>query len=167
MLNFLLNKGGAGVSISRSETVERLNPIIRRHIELNHYYDHAIGDAAGRDVSARLEEYQKTARADVGKLAESVYSAGGVAFTGTDLDPDAYRLQGDPDEVLFGLQEQEASLLEALADELKVRHHIRTLAILGNVRTNAQARLNYLKEATRGRKRAARTPETLKANQDV
>lgn len=162
MLNFFLNKGGAGVSISRRETVERLNPIIRHHAALNLYYD-AVAEAAAEaaaepEVAAQLAPARKTMRTDVGKLAESIYSAGGVAYTGTDLDPAAHRLDGDDDDRLFRLLELEQDFQQRVAAEFDVNHQIRTRAILENVRRHSQERLSLLKELTKRRRRKTLTP---------
>ena len=155
MLNFFLNKGGAGASISRQETVERLNPLIRQHYVLNHGYDHAIRTLRDRGLAERLEEMQWWARADIGKLAETVFSAGGTAYNGTDLEPDHFNLGDDEDELLFQLRDLESNFLDQVLAEGDVEHHIRTRAVLDNVRAHSEERLALLKDLTRRRRRKA------------
>lgn len=158
-LDAILNKGGAGRSLSRHESAERLNPVLRRHVELNLAYDDATRRIGSVDVTRQMEHFQKKARADVGKLRETIYSMGNVAYTGTDLEPDDVRLGEDDDAMLFALLDREQALLDAVEAELNLkrpnRHHIRTMAILNHVLTNSQERLTYLKGVTRDRRRPA------------
>ena len=149
MLNFFLNKGGAGISISRQETVDRINPILKRQIEVNHGYNYALTHCSDEEAVAQFDQFQKTARADVGKLSETVLSSGGVAYNGTDLEPSNYHLGDRDNDILAALIDQEQALLDAIEGEAEVEHHIRTQAILLNVRTHAQERLNYLKTLDR------------------
>lgn len=149
MSNFILNKGGAGVSISRAETVARLDPISRALSRLNLYYQAAADKLGHEDVSSAIGGLLRVARMDVGKLAESVLSAGGVPYNATDLEPQNFVLEGSDAEMLEALMEKESDFQSLVRDESGVRHHIRTQAILMNVRTNGQERLNYLENALR------------------
>ena len=85
--DLLLQKGWAGKTISRAETVDRVNPVIHRLIALNQHYDAFLRSSQGEGLDAQLASLQKTARADVGKLAETVFSCGGTPYNGTDLEP--------------------------------------------------------------------------------
>ena len=160
MLDFLLNKGGAGVSRPRHEIIDRLNPIIEAHVRLNHAYEYAMQRLTDRDTVGQLEAFQKIARADVGKLNETVFSAGGVAYNGTDVEPGSVALDSgeDDEDLLSALQDREQALQDQVAAEfdLKPEHYIRTQAILSVVRANSQARLDYLGGLTKRRRRTSR-----------
>ena len=160
MLDFFLNKGGAGITMPRHETIGRVNPLIEAHVRLNHLYEDALRRLANRDVVGQLEAFQKIARADVGKLNETVFSAGGVAYNGTDVEPGSVTLGdgGDDEDLLAALEDREAAFEEQLAGEfdLKPEHHIRTAAVLSVVRANSRSRQDYLKGFTKRRRRTAR-----------
>jgi hypothetical protein len=151
--NLAFQKGGIGTTISREETVERLNPLIREHVALNHYHDFAIKSSTDPSLVEELRALQKTARADVGKLAETVFSNGGVAYNGTDIEPGSLRLEGDQDDMIQELRDREARFQQLLTDELadSNNHHIRTRAILGVVLKNSQMRASALKAAQKRR----------------
>jgi hypothetical protein len=153
-MNILLNKGGAGFSLSRQETAERLNELIRRHYALNHSYAYAIENHQDRELTSRLAESQKIARADIGKLAESVFSAGGSAYNGTDLEPGGFTLGSDPAKVLKNLLDLEQEFQKQVAAEFKLKHQIRTQAILLNVRNHSQERLKILENNVKSSRRA-------------
>ncbi|ARA92768.1 MAG: hypothetical protein D6685_04970 [Bacteroidetes bacterium] len=154
----VFQKGGIGRSLSREETVERLNPISKALIELTLYYDDAVQRIGAPEIAAELERHLKRARVDVGKINETIFSAGGVAYSGTDLDPEAFRAGEDEDEMLFRLLDLEQAFLEKVSAEFDLEpreHQIRTQAVLANVRANSEARLAYLREITRKRRRPA------------
>jgi hypothetical protein len=140
----LLNRGWAGKTMSRSETVERLNPLIEQHIRLNHHYGAAIRHCDDDRVVDVLERLQKTARADVGKLSETVFSCGGTAYNGTDLSPDDFSLTGSLSDLFKELHDLETDFNEALAHELDLEHQMRTRGVLEAVKSNSQDRLNAL-----------------------
>jgi hypothetical protein len=141
----LLNRGWAGTTLSRSDTVEHLNPLIRQHIELNHHYGAAIRHCDDERVVDVLERLQKTARADVGKLSETVLSCGGTPYNGTDLSPEDFTLTGSLLDLFEKLHDLETDFNEALADELDLEHQMRTRGVLEAVKSNSQDRLNALK----------------------
>ncbi|MEX0822443.1 MAG: hypothetical protein WD021_09885 [Rhodothermales bacterium] len=144
-----LNKGWAGKTLSRQETVERINPLLRTHYELNRAYEYAIRNLSDAETADRLEVLQKTARGDVGKLSETVLSAGGVAYNGTDLEPGDVDLGSNDASILGELERLESALAAALDEELEEEHQIRTRAILGVVRNNSRERLDYVRRAAR------------------
>ncbi len=146
MLNFFLNKGGAGVSLSRQETVNRLNPIIRSHYELNQAYSAFNDQIEDRDIADRLAGFLRTARIDIGKLAETVFSAGGVAYNGVDMRNTSLDVLPGKDTMLDDLLRREKQFQDALDAESEVQHQIRTQAILKNIQANSQAREKYLQE---------------------
>ena len=155
-----LQKGWAGKTITRDATVERLNPILQRHIKLNHAYRAAIERLSEKHIVARFSEHQKTARADVGKLSETILSAGGTPYTGTDLKPDAADLGASNNDVLFALRDREEDLHDCVVAERGENHQMRTRAILGVVEKDSAERLQDLKEITRPRRRStSRAPQ--------
>jgi hypothetical protein len=140
----LLNRGWAGKTLSRSETVDRINPLIRQHIELNHHYEAAIRHCDDDRVADVLKRLQKTARTDVGKLSETVLSCGGSAYNGTDLSPEDFTLKGSLSELFEDLHDLETDFNDALADELDLEHQMRTRGVLEAIKSNSQDRLNAL-----------------------
>ncbi len=142
----LLQKGWAGKTISREETVERVNPIIRQLLALNHQYDAFIRSLPAGPLRDRLESAQKTSRMDVGKLAETVFSCGGTAYSGTDLEPDSFSATDDRASAASDLTQRENSFVELLNGESGIEHQMRTRAILSVVKGNAEVRLELLKE---------------------
>jgi hypothetical protein len=148
----LLKKGWAGKTISRAETVARLNPLIERHIRLNHLYAFAAREHGDQATREALAASQKIARTNVGKIAETIYSCGGTAYTGVDLEPDGANLGTDPEAMLATLSEAEQQFLDAVLDEEKVEHQMRTRAILGVVASSSSARLEILRGLKRDRR---------------
>lgn len=140
----LLGRGWAGKTLSRAETVEHLNPLVREHIELNHHYRAAIRSAGDDRVVGVLERLQKTARTDVGKLSETVLSSGGTPYNGTDLEPNDFDLKGNTVEMVRSLKELETAFHEALEEELDLDHQMRTRGVLSAVRSNSADRLDAL-----------------------
>lgn len=142
----LLGRGWMGRTISREETVERINPFIKEHILLNHAYRAVIRVADDRRVVEALESLLKTARADVGKLSETVFSAGGTAYNGTDIEPGDVDLGNDLPDALDELVEREQAFRDRLHDERRnIEHQMRTRAILELVRDNSDERLDVIK----------------------
>lgn len=140
----LLKKGWAGKTISRAETVTRLNPLVERHIKLNLLYDSATRRVSDPAVREALAASQKIARANVGKLAETIFSSGGSAYSGVDLDPNAEYPGMEPDSMFNTLTDAETAFRDAVLDERKVEHQMRTRAILGVVAASSAERLEML-----------------------
>ena len=140
-----LNKGGAGYSISRAETADRLRPLVERHLGLLQAYAAALPrlrTLPGGDAVAALVPYLRT---DLSKLGESIYSAGGGAPTGAALDFDAGAPGSDAD-VVQRLLELEKETREAAHDEIDAVHHQeRTRAILKTLVNGADARAERLR----------------------
>ena len=154
--HLVFQKGGIGRSMSRADTVKRLNPIMRRQLELNHYHDYVIQHLGEPKLAAELARLQKTARADAGKIAETIYSCGGVAYMGVDLEPEQFRLSDDPDQMLFELMDHEEAFRDRVQEEFDLdplEHQLRSKAILENLVANSQGRLSVLRDATRKRRR--------------
>jgi len=144
----LLNKGWAGRTLSRSETVDRLNPVIHSLTALMHAYDRALTGLDG-EIHASLSDTQKLLRADIGKLSETVLSGGGVAYTGVDQEPGGSPSSDDPAEILAGLLREEESFRETLDGEREVEHQIRTRAVLENVARNSSERVRLVRRLGR------------------
>jgi len=141
----LLGRGWAGKTITRAETVDRLNPLLLQFLKLNHYYQSVIRSHSDRAVTGALKRVQKTARADVGKLSESILSAGGTPENGTDLEPDDFTLGTDDLDMLSQLKERETDFNEALTHERQeVEHQMRTRGILEALKSNSIERLELL-----------------------
>ena len=149
----LLQKGWAGRTISRQETIDRLNPLIEQHMALNHAYNYVIAACSEQDITVHLAGFQKVARVDVGKLMETVFSCGWVAYNGVDMEPEDFTLDEDDVEMLFQLRDQEQTFHDAFAEEESLEHQMRTRAILTLLQTNSQERLDYLKVNTIRRRR--------------
>lgn len=142
----LLQKGWAGKTISRPETIGRLNPIIERLIRLNHSYDAVERTTRSAQLAAGIAAHQKIARADVGKLAETVFSCGGTAYNGTDLEPSDFDLGKSNISMLENLIELEQDFQKTLEAEKEIEHHMRTRAILSVLKKNSNDRLDFLRE---------------------
>jgi hypothetical protein len=142
---FLLNRGWAGQTLSRSETVERLRPLVQQHIELNHHYNAAARHCDDARVVDVLERLLKTARTDVGKLSETVLSCGGTPPNGTELEPEDFALRGTLLDLFETLHALETEFNDALAQELDLEHQMRTRGVLEAIKSNSQDRLNALK----------------------
>jgi hypothetical protein len=142
-----LNRGGAGYSISRKETAERLRPHVDRGLDLLKAYSAALPRLRDREAAGRLDALLPYFRTELSKLYESVFSVGGTAPTGVDV---AFG-EGDPGggdgAVLRALVERERAFHEALTEEVDAVHHQeRTRAILKAVALGAQGRLDALRE---------------------
>jgi hypothetical protein len=153
MKNLLLKQGWAGRTINRAESADRLNPILRKHHELNYTYDAAIARLGG-DEYDRLSAFQRTARADAGKLSESILSLGGRPENGVDMEPGSFDPGSERKTIFQRLVELEESFIDSISAESKVEHQMRTRAILGNTATNARERLDYLKSVSDSRNSA-------------
>ena len=142
----LLGRGWAGKTITRSDTVDLLNPLIEQHIHINHHYEALLRSNPGDDIVALLNDLQKTARADVGKLSEVVLSAGGVAYNGTDLEPSDFDTDAPVSEQLATIRELEETFRDALAQQLdEIEHQMRTRAVLQVVKGNTDKRLSAIR----------------------
>ena len=150
ILNTVLNKGGAGVSASASETVAALNPIMDAHVRLLHAYEYVRQQLGAGPLADALGVHLRTARIDAGKIAETILSLGGTPISGTAIEPGSIRTDGTAAQMLAGLAERETAFRDAVAASLAdVPHQIRTSATLGIVRASSEARLTTVREAAR------------------
>jgi hypothetical protein len=152
-LDAVLNKGGAGKSLSRPETAQYLVPLVEQHNELIFAYERAIDTLDDRSIAGMLENLQPRNRADIQKLDEMIYSNGGSAPNGTDLDPEDFEL-GDTDVLrLDSLFNREKRFRDAVKTEYERReprrHAFRTLGTLENVLNGSNGRLDTLEELRR------------------
>lgn len=141
----ILGRGWAGKTISRSGTVDRLNPLLRQFLKLNHSYQYVIRTHSDSAVTEALERVQKTARADVGKINETILSCGGSPENGTDLEPEDFSLGANDVGMLTQLEDLETEFHEALTHERQeVEHQMRTRGILEALISNSEERLNLI-----------------------
>lgn len=146
--DILLQKGWAGTTIGREETTSHLNPIIRVMTVTMHHWDAAQraldgGSArAGHASAADVAKARRLLRMDIGKMCETVFSSGGVAYNGVDLEASDFDFGSD---AWVGVRHQEEALGEALAQQLGIEHHMRTRAILAAVTSNHEARMQLLR----------------------
>ena len=143
----ILNRGWAGKTISRAETVDRLNPLLLQFLKLNHNYEYVIRSHDDAAVTDALKRVQKTARADVGKLSETILSCGGSPENGTDLEPDDFNLGDDELDMLYQLEDLETEFNESLEREIDdIGHQMRTRGILEAIKSNSSERLELLRD---------------------
>ena len=140
----VLRKGWAGRTLSRAETAERLNPLLRQHIALTRAWDLALSASEDPDLEASSAALLKTSRMDVDKLSETVLSCGAEAHAGLEKDPPP----AGP-APLLDVVELEGAYAEALNDERQVEHRMRTRAVLARLEENTQARLEHARGAVR------------------
>ena len=144
LVKSVMNRGGAGRSMTRQESVDVLIPLVRQHQNLLHAYDAAIRHLGDRDLAAHLNEGMNRARTELAKLKETVFSLAGTPPNGTGLDPDL-RLGNTDAEIIHALDDAERAYRDALNDTLGMAHHqLRTTAILENNITGSEARLGVL-----------------------
>ena len=146
----ILNKGGAGRYISREESVERLQPIVERQLDLVYLYDAAVSRLADGPAKTRLTGIMPYLRTELSKLYETVFSLGGTAPTGVEREARGVDPGATDDERLGALVDAERAFSEALRHEAdEVHHQERTRAILNHNADASASRLDVLREFTR------------------
>jgi hypothetical protein len=145
MLKALLNKGGAGKSISRVETAERLSALMRSYNEIMYSYDAAIGFAS-ESTAEGLEKLARVVRDDIGKVSELILSAGGIPPSGTEIEPENVSVGNSEEECLETLNRLERAFGDSLKAESAVRHHLRVVAGLDNTSARTSERLAGLQQ---------------------
>lgn len=148
-LDLILQKGGAGISMSRVDTAERLNPILEAHLRLNHAYEYALAHAGDAALAGTLGDLQRTARMDAGKIAETIFSLGGLPFSGTSIEPGSLPVDGHGEAMFTHLVDREKDFGKLVAGEDKLDHQIRTKAILGVLKANSEKRIDEVQKAVR------------------
>lgn len=144
ILRPILNRGGAGRSATREETVEALNPLVLQHARLLRAYNAVLAGLADRDAAARLETVMNRLRTELGKLRETVLANGGTPPSTVGLRAE---IAGDSDRALLeALEQAERAYRQALRETLAYPHHqMRTIAILENNLTGSEERLGVLR----------------------
>lgn len=141
----LLGRGWAGKTLSRAETVERLNPLLLQFLKLNHNYEYVVRSHSDAAVKEALQRVQKSARVDVGKLSETILSCGGSPENGTDLEPEDFHLAEDDIEMLQELKSLETDFNDVLSNERgQYEHQMRTRGILEALKSNSTERVELL-----------------------
>ena len=144
LLQPIFNKGGAGRSMTREESVEALSPLVREHQKLLLAYDTAIRTLRDRDLAAQINSGMNRARTELAKLRETIFSLGGDTSNGVDLDTDV-RLGDSDAAIVHALDDRERAYRDELQRTLKLSHHqMRSIAILENTVKGSNARLDTL-----------------------
>lgn len=144
VLKPLLNKGGAGRSLSRGETIDVLIPLVEQHIDLLSQYNAVRRALRNTEIAERLNDLLPRFRNEVGKIRETILALGGVAPTGAGeplLD-----LEGSDGNLLYGLDQKERALRDALKEAIDYPHHqFQTLAVLKNNLEGSESRISVLR----------------------
>lgn len=147
VLRPVLNKGGAGRYISREESVERLQPVVTRQLDLVYLYDAAVSHLADGPAKERLQSIMPYLRTELGKLYETIFSLGGTASTGVERDARGADPGSTDGERLAALVDAEVEFGAALREEADAVHHQeRTRAILLHNADASDKRLGVLRE---------------------
>ena len=110
MTNFLLNRGGAGKSITRHETAAAMSDLIVPLIGIMRTYEHLRTLVRDEDLRERFEATQHRTRNDISKLSEIILSSTGV----TPREADSVSSSDDPDQVIRALDRAERDFRQAL-----------------------------------------------------
>ena len=159
LLQPIFNRGGAGRSMTREESVEAISPLVREHQQLLHAYDVAIRTLGDRDLAARLNDGMNRARTELAKLKETIFSLAGTPPNGVDLDPDV-RLGTSDAAIVHALDDRERAYRDALQDTLKMPHQqLRSTAILENNLKGSNARIDVLYPVVTRMRKPENAPE--------
>ncbi|GMQ81426.1 MAG: hypothetical protein BMS9Abin05_0857 [Rhodothermia bacterium] len=141
--NLVLQKGWAGKTISRVETAERVNALIRPLVDLLLLYNDSLRVSADSTDMSAVQQAMPILRADIGKLAETVHSSGAVAYSGA--EPTGASPPGKESN-WSAVLEREAAFSDTVSKEKEIEHQMRTRAILANVVTNSIHRQELVKQ---------------------
>ena len=135
-----LKKGWAGRTISRQETAVRLGKLFDRVTALHALYNKAEGWARGNPMKPLLSRARRRLALDMGKIAETIFSCGGVARTTVNRsEPRA--------DIVEALLQQEYALQEALqAEQRGVEHQMRTEAVVAHCLEGSTQRIALLNQ---------------------
>jgi hypothetical protein len=141
-MNFLLNRGGAGKSLTRSQSAEEVSKLMTSHIALARSYQRLL-EAMGDDGPATdsIKALQKEHRDDLAKLSEIVLSAGGIPPRQAEPLNSESRAS-----MINELAEAERALRDDLEAQLKLKHHLRTRAVLEHDLENTVRRIGSLRD---------------------
>jgi hypothetical protein len=139
-MNFLLNKGGAGKSLTRSQTASDVSKLMTGQIELLGAYGALIA-AVGNDsdLAKSLGALEKELRDEIPKLSEIILSSGGVPPRKADQPTG-----DDVESFLRAVNDGERSMRSDLEEQLKLKHHIRTIAVLNTILANTERRIGEI-----------------------
>lgn len=144
ILRPFLNKGGAGRSLSRTDTIDVLNPLVQQHIDLLSYYNAVCRALSDQKLEESLNAALPRLRNELGKIRESVLALGGIAPTG--VGEPLLTLDGTDGNLLYDLEQQERALRDALKQALEYPHYqFQTLAILNNNLAGSESRIGALR----------------------
>ena len=143
----VLQKGWAGKTISRAQTAERVNELIRPLIDLMHLYNGSLSASGSNSGVSDMQRAMPVLRADIGKLTETVHSCGAVAYSGTDLSASSYSVQ---ESHWAAVLEREIAYASVVSDEKAIEHQMRTRAILANVVANSDHRQELVNQILKG-----------------
>ena len=147
MTNFLLNRGGAGKSITRAETAEAMAQLTVPLIGIMRAYEHLKAILDNEEAAQHIDASQNRTRADIGKLSEIILSTGGI----TPRDTASLTDDDDPAQVIRTLNESERAFKSSIVESLKMKHHYRTIAVLENLQKNTEARIRLVRDLARSR----------------
>ncbi|MEM1042513.1 MAG: hypothetical protein AAGI91_07770 [Bacteroidota bacterium] len=168
VLKPILNRGGAGYSMTRAESAAALNPLVDQHGQLILAYSAALRHLADRDLAATLNEGMNRLRTELFKLKETVLSFAGVPPNGVRLNADVHL--GDTDaEIVHRLDDLERAYRDALREALDLPHHqLRTTAVLENHLKSSEVRVGVLHPfVTRMRRPSSDRPSQSRPAVDV
>jgi bacterioferritin (cytochrome b1) len=139
-MNFLLNKGGAGKSLTRSSTVSEVSKLMSAQIALLGSYEALLGVVdSDSDLAASLSALQKQHRDEIPKLSEIILSSGGIPPressppTGDDVDS-----------LIRAVNDGERAMRTDLEEQIKLKHHLRTIAVLKTLLANTERRIGAI-----------------------
>ena len=141
-MNFLLNRGGAGKSLTRAETAEELSSLMTTQITLLRTYEALIALMdSGSSSAETLAALQKEHRNEIPKISEIILSAGGIPPRKAD------RLEGDGRESLIrAVCDGERGLRREIDTQLENKHHLRTIGILESLAETVEDRIGVLQK---------------------
>ena len=149
----ILNKGGAGRYISRAHSVERLQPVADRHLDLMYEYDDILARMPEGGPKGQLAAMMPYLRTEVAKMSETILSLGGTPPSGVRRTPGGVVQRtavgtGRPaPERIQDLIEAERDFGGALRDEAEAVHHQeRTRAILNHNAEASNSRIDLLRD---------------------
>jgi hypothetical protein len=132
--------------VSRQETADRLRPHVARGLDLLKLYTAVLPRVEDREVAHRLSPLMPFFRTELGKLYEAIFSAGGSAPTGVDVDFET-AIEGTARDPLGILVASEREFGRGVTDEIDAVHHQeRTRAILKAIAAGSNGRMDVLRE---------------------
>ncbi len=142
MTNFLLNRGGAGKSITRHETAEAMGDLVRPLTSIVRTYELLEGRTGDSGADEKIAASQSRTRSDIAKLSEIILSTGGV----TPRQAEPFSSSDETDTLIRALNEAERAFRDSLESSLKMKHHYRTIAVLETLHKNTEERIRLVRE---------------------